>query len=186
VGPNSDLEAETMLAYELGHRIRLPGSWELDTALFYDDYSTLIGLQTPLLPWTDEGSGETYGAELSASWRSGASWVVEGSYSWLDVEIEGPVLLQAEETAVPQSLAQLRSSWRATSALELHGALYYVDRIVQPRIDSYERLDLGVTWRPRTGIELGFWGQNLLESEHAETSAVAIPRSLYGMITIDL
>ena len=33
VGPNSDLEAEKMLAYELGHRIRLGGSWELDTAL---------------------------------------------------------------------------------------------------------------------------------------------------------
>jgi iron complex outermembrane receptor protein len=184
VGPNPELDAETMLAYELGHRIRLGGSWELDTALFYDD-STLIGLTSPIRPWTDDGSGTAYGAELAASWQPSSGWVVEGAYSWLDVDIEGPIL-QTEENAVPSNLAQLRTSWQANPSLELHGALYYVDRISGQRIDAYERLDLGVTWRLRPGLVLGVWGQNLLEAEHAEASAVAIPRSVYGMITFDL
>src|SRR5688572_1354758 len=91
VGPNSELEAEEMLAYELGHRIRLSGDWELDTALFYDDYSTLIGIVSPLQPWTDTGSGQVYGAEIAASWKPASRSIVEAAYSWLDVEVDGPI-----------------------------------------------------------------------------------------------
>ena len=185
VGPDDDLEPEQMVAYEVGHRIRLGAEWELDTALFYNDYSTLIGIVSPLVPWSDEGSAETYGAELAASWRPLPRLRLDGSYSWLQVDVDGPVA-PTEETSVPENLAQLRSSWDLSDAFELHGALYYTDRLREQRIDAYERLDVGVTWRPRVGLELSLFGQNLLESEHAEGSAVAIPRGVQALLTVDL
>ena len=43
-----------------------------------------------------------------------------------------------------------------------------MDEIPRYNIDSYLRLDLGMTWRPNATTELGFWGQNLLESTHEE------------------
>jgi hypothetical protein len=73
-----------------------------------------------------------------------------------------------------------------SSGLELHGAIYYTDRLRQQSIDAYERLDVGVTWRLRRSVELALWGQNLLEEEHAETSAEAIPRGGFLQITLDL
>ena len=185
VGPNDDLEAEEMLAYELGHRIRLGGAWELDTALFYDDYRTLIGIVSPIQPWSDEGSGQVYGAEIAASWKPSSRSMVEASYSWLDVTVEGPIL-DTEERSVPQNLAQLRASFQASAGLEVHGALYYTDRLLQQNIDAYERLDLGVTWRVRRSVELALWGQNLLEEEHAETTAEAIPRGGFLQVTLNL
>jgi outer membrane receptor protein involved in Fe transport len=65
-----------------------------------------------------------------------------------------------------------------TPELEMSGALYYVDELGAQAIDAYERFDLGLTWAPTKQVELALWGQNLLEEEHAEASAVAIPRGV--------
>ena len=50
----------------------------------------------------------------------------------------------------------------------MHQGLYFVDEIPQYGIDSYMRLDLGMTWRPNLTTEVGLWGQNLLEPRHEE------------------
>jgi iron complex outermembrane recepter protein len=50
-------------------------------------------------------------------------------------------------------------------------------------------LDLGVTWRPTKALELGIFGQNLLDGNHPEftsyktTVLTEIPRSIMGRIT---
>jgi iron complex outermembrane receptor protein len=185
VGPDPELESEEMVAYELGHRIRPGRGWEIDTALYWNDTSRLIAVASPIMPWSDEGAAETLGGSVTTSWRPSSRWLLDASYSWLDLEVEGPIS-QAEEGSSPEQLAQLRSSFTAGRGVEVHGAVYYVDRLPQQNIDAYERLDLGVTWRPRSALEVAVWGQNLLEAEHAEASAVAIPRSVYGMISLDL
>jgi iron complex outermembrane receptor protein len=185
VGPDPDLDAEDVLAYELGHRIRPSPEWEIDTALFFNDFSTLIAIQSPILPWSDQGTAEVYGAEVASWWRPSGRFWLEASYSFLDVAIEGPVQ-PSEEDSVPRNLAQLRASFDVTDEIGIHGALYYVDRLRQQGIDDYERLDLGASWVPQDGLEVALWGQNLLDAEHAETSAVAIPRGVHLTLTLDL
>jgi hypothetical protein len=50
-------------------------------------------------------------------------------------------------------------------------------------------MDFGVTWRPTKSLELGIFGQNLLDGNHAEftnyktTVLTEIPRSIMGRIT---
>jgi len=183
VGPNDELDAEEMVAYELGYRVRPHETWEVDVSAYYDDFSTLIGIVSPLEPWSDGGTAEVKGVDVSSFWKPAPRFLLEGSYSYIDVEIGGTIL-PTEENAVPQNLAQLRSSWGMTQELEVGGAVYFVDRLEAQGIDSYERLDVGLTWGPRKEVELALWGQNLLEEQHAEASAVAIPRGVQFRVTL--
>jgi len=179
-----DLDVERLVAYELGHRLWIRDGWALDTSLFYHDYSSLVSVPPATLGrFTDAGSGETYGLDVTSSWRMGDRARVEASYSWLEVQIRGPVL-QFEEDRAPQHLAQLRTSWDLRENLEAHGAIYHVDWLPGLDVDANERLDLGLTWRPRPGLELAAWGQNLLDEAHREASTVEIPRSFYAHLTV--
>ena len=175
VGPNAELDAEEMLAYELGYRVRPHETWEIDVSAYYDDFSTLIGIVSPLEPWSDGGTAEVWGIDVSSFWKPAPRFVLEGSYSFIDVGIGGTIQ-PAEENATPRNLAQLRSTWGMNGQLELSGALYYVDELEAQGVDAYERLDVGLTWSPWKQVELALWGQNLLDEEHAEASNVAIPR----------
>jgi hypothetical protein len=57
-------------------------------------------------------------------------------------------------------------------------------------IPSYVRLDVGMVWRPTRWMELGIWGQNLLQDRHAEFPSLKssvqteIPREVLGKITL--
>jgi hypothetical protein len=57
-------------------------------------------------------------------------------------------------------------------------------------IPSYVRADLGLIWSPRKWLEVGIWGENLLQSEHVEFSSqetpalTEIPRSVLAKVTV--
>jgi iron complex outermembrane receptor protein len=175
---SDELEVEELIAYELGHRWR-SGRWLLSTSLFYNDYATLIGLPTRSIGrFTDAASGVTQGAEVWAAVSLGERWRAELAWSALDVEIDGPVS-PFEETSTPRRMAHLLSFLDLGSSVELDGALYWVDEIPSQGIDDYLRLDLGVTWQPDPAWRLALRGQNLLDPDHREATAIEIPRSGY-------
>src|SRR5690606_17281107 len=65
---NDQLRAEKLLAWELGHRIRLNDRWALDTNLFYNDYQRLIGVPPTVFgQFTDAGAGATWGGSLAVT-----------------------------------------------------------------------------------------------------------------------
>jgi iron complex outermembrane receptor protein len=178
---DEDLGVEELLAYELGHRWR-SDRWALSTALFYNDYRSLIALPRGAIgSFSDAASGESYGVELSATVRPTARWRLELAWNWLETEIDGPVA-QFEDGGAPEQMAQLRSYFDLTPSIELDGALYFVDHLPARQVDSYLRLDVGVTWRPGPEWRLVLRGQNLLEPSHREGSAVEIPRN--GMVGV--
>jgi outer membrane receptor protein involved in Fe transport len=112
-------------------------------------------------------------------------WKLEGSYSRLQTRIDGPVL-PYEETGTPKALAQLRSYYDINADLELNAAVYHVGEAAFNGIPAYTRADLGITWRPRPGMELSAWGQNLLDASHREASAAEVPRGVYLQVAFDL
>ncbi len=204
---NPDGAAEELTAYELGYRIEATKRLSFDVAGFYNDYNDLVGqvqgtprfettpapahLVSPL-HYQNSQSAETYGTELSARWQVVDHWRLMGSYSWLHMRLRPD---ESSEGDSPQHQFQIRSYLDLPHQVELSGALYFVDRIsslsAQTRlpISSYVRLDLGVTWRPAPSLELGLWGQNLLEDRHAEFNSVRtrlrteVPRGVMGKIT---
>lgn len=176
---DQDLQAERLLSKEAGYRVRLGERWVLDASVFHNEFKRLIGVPPTVFgQFTDEASGTTWGGEASLSAQVTPRWKLEGSYSRLHTRIDGPVL-PYEETATPESLAQLRSSFDVTEDLELNAAAYHVGEAPFNDIPAYTRADLGLTWRPRPGLSLSAWGQNLLDSSHREASAAEVPRGVY-------
>ena len=183
VSGSEAMRPEELLAYELGHRIQLGSRWVLESSLYFNDYRRLIEPAATIFgPFTDVGSGHTYGVELSSTAQLTAHWRMEGSYSWQRVRIDGPVY-RFEEQSTPRNLAQLRSTLDINDAWEFNGAVYYVDRIPQLNIDAYTRLDLGFTWHVNPHLRLEVWGQNLFDANHAEASGAQVPRSVFGSLS---
>jgi iron complex outermembrane receptor protein len=181
---NDALPVEKLTAWELGYRVQPDPRWSLDASVFYNDYDRLVSVPPGIFgEFNALGSGTTRGAELVATWQPIDAWRLEGAASWLDIEIDGPVL-QFDETSSPRRMAQLRSYLDLGEDLEFNAALYHVDEIVRSNIDSYQRLDLGITWRASERTELALWGQNLTEADHAEASGAQVPRGVYLQATL--
>ncbi|HYC57798.1 MAG TPA: TonB-dependent receptor [Candidatus Binatia bacterium] len=181
---NPDLKSEKLLAYELGHRVRLTPSLTLDTALFYNDYWDIIFVPKGTLgEFTDEGTAETFGGELSVQWRALDRWVLDTSYSYVQVQIHGPILPQ-DQSEAPHHQIKVLSAFDVTDDIELNTGIYFVDQRPASGADAYVRLDQGMTWRATESIELSLWGQNLLDDRHREASAnVQAERAVYVAAT---
>ena len=203
--PNS--ATENLLAYEVGYRVEPVRNLSFDLTSFYNVYDNLlvqvanptvieISPSPPHLlissTYMNAGSGDTYGVELSSQWRMIENWRLTASYSWL-----GTRLTPASDFAQsPQQQIQVRSYLDLPCHLELNGGIYLVGRSTAPiatgfdEIPSYVRADLGLIWSPRKWLEVGVWGQNLLQSEHIEFAAqqtpalTEIPRSVLAKVTL--
>ncbi|MGH8030619.1 MAG: TonB-dependent receptor plug domain-containing protein, partial [Arenimonas sp.] len=56
VSGDDSLRPEKLTAWEFGHRMRIGEDWVVDTALFHNDYTRLIGVQPAIFgPFTDAG-----------------------------------------------------------------------------------------------------------------------------------
>jgi iron complex outermembrane recepter protein len=177
---NKDLDAERLIAYELGHRFRASPALMLETAVFFNDYSRLIFVTDPIIggQFTSGGSGRSYGGELELSWRATDRWRLAGGYGYASVTVRGPIL-RSEEGSHPRHMAHLRSFLDIRPNLELNAVLQYVDDMPAVQVPDYTRLDLGITWRPGGTWELSVWGQNLLHSSHREATFREFERSFY-------
>jgi iron complex outermembrane receptor protein len=185
VAGDDSLKTEKLTAYELGHRIRFGDTLTVETAAFFNDYTRIIAAPPGIFgTFTEAGDGETFGADVSVSWRPFEHWRLEGSYSWLRTQIHGPVYT-IEEGSTPERLGQLRSNFDLGENVELNGAVYYVDSIPRMDHDAYTRVDLGVTWRPAPHVELALWGQNLFDGRHLEASGAQVPRTVYVQASFD-
>jgi iron complex outermembrane receptor protein len=204
---NPNLDAEKVIAYELGYRIEPNPRLSFDLACFYNRYRDLDAV-TPgppsfetspdpphvLLPsvWQNALSAENYGTELSVHWQVTRPWRLSGGYTWLHMHVHPNPALNGES---PGQQAQIHSYLDLSSRWELNGSAYYVGTVAPPvgaghvDIPSYIRLDVGVVWRPTPPLEIGLWGQNLTDPRHAEfanrNSAVLtqVPRSFLIRIT---
>jgi|SRR5579862_2251912 len=201
---NEDAQSEKLNAYELGYRIQPNKRLSFDLAGYYNQYDDLLRfvpgqsfLQGPIeiLPQSvkNSGSAETFGGELYAQWKPLDNWRLGASYSLLHVN------LHPNDRAFqgnPQQMFKMNSYLDLTPNLEFNSALYYMDQqtaeagLSTATIPSYVRLDVGMVWRPMKWMEVGVWGQNLLQDRHAEFPSLKssvqteVPREVLGKITL--
>jgi iron complex outermembrane recepter protein len=207
INPNPNLRSETLLSYEAGYRVEPLKNLSFDVAGYYNVYHDLI-VYVPGTPYfnpnpppgyivvpvatQNSGSGDTYGMELSAQWKPRDNWRLVASYSLFEQRLQPSAYLPHN---APEQQVQLQSYLDLTSTVEFNGTVSYVDSVTslnisQPTpIPSYVRLDLGLVWRPAKSLELGIWGDNLLQSRHQEfasdttTLLTEVPRSVMAKIT---
>lgn len=208
IEPNPNLKSEILVAYELGYRIEPVERLSFDAAAYYDDYDGLVDyvlgpvtfnptpfpghpVQTVLSQ--NGGDGDNYGGEVSAQWQPLDNLRIIASYSLLKAQMSPA---SAVSVNAPQQQAQLRAYFDIMSSLQINGMISYVDRVTTVNIatpttvPAYTQLDLGLVWHPIKSVELGIWGQNLLQPHHLEftsdtpTYPVEIPRSVLAKITV--
>jgi iron complex outermembrane receptor protein len=182
---NPALDAEEVMSYELGYRNLITEDFSVDVAGFYNRYEDLVSLPPDLAnsQFSNDGTADTYGAEVAVDWRVAANWRLRGGYSYTEVDVGGPVN-DFEEGESPHNMAQLVSYLDVTEDIELNAGAYYVDRVPFQDIDDYLRLDVGITYRVSPTCEVALWGQNLLDQRHREFSGSEVERSAYLTVTL--
>ena len=212
------LQSETLVAYEIGYRAQPHPRFSLDVTAFVNSYdglrATINQYDTTTLPsylqvvstLVNGINGETYGAEMAATWQAADRWRLSATYSWLEenLHMAPSVLSGAGQTArvsAPEQQVMLRSSWNLTSKVDFDLGLRFVGGFSgsganQPgnaypsKVESYFSLDTRLAWRVSPHWELSLVGQNLLEAAHREfnpafltTVAAQVPPSVFGKVT---
>ncbi len=186
---NPDYDSEELIAYELGHRIKLSDRLSLDTAGFinsYDNLSTLEGgapyLSLNPLPahivaplyFSNQMDGTTYGIEASATYQPTDRWKLIAGYTYIDLQLHTDrssrdlATEASTESSTPQNQFHLRSFLDLPCNLELDMGVYAVQSVDAFDIPSYVRLDTRLGYRPNERMELSVGFQNVLDDRHPE------------------
>jgi iron complex outermembrane recepter protein len=204
------LPSENVIAYELGLR-GLVTKWLIfDLATFYNQYSNrhthepgtafLESDPPPLhevLPTVTRSyiTGETHGAELSATFEPASMWKVTTGYTLFEIHLHAAPSSQDFSTALesegssPRHQFQVRSQLNLPHHLEFDQDVYYLGPLAGPEIPRYTRVDARVGWRGAESWDVSVGGRNLLDPRHFEfgsgdlVSATQVGRSLYGKFT---
>jgi iron complex outermembrane receptor protein len=198
---NPDMVSEKLIAYEFGYRVQPINQLKLDLTAFYNDYDDLRTLE-PTTPGPVSPSrvanklfGESYGTEVSATAQLTKRWRLQGSYSYLEVQLHrkagslDTTTEKATEGSSPRNQFFVRSLFDLGWNIEFDSTLRYVDVLPAPKIPSYLTLDLRLAWSPRQNLEFAVVGQNLLDDRHPEfaptfvgTQKTEVERSVYGTV----
>lgn len=181
---DEQVEAENMIAYELGYRSQTSDRFAWDVSTYINAYENIIGSTDGMpifgpgyiiMPTMigNQGRGLGYGMELTGQWTVNDAWRISGWYSVsiLDFEAQpgsNPYIVIGTGQSVPHNQVQFRSQWDLGNHWELDAALRYMDAMVSPSVPSYITMDLRLGWRPSKNVEVALVGQNLLDDHHPE------------------
>jgi iron complex outermembrane receptor protein len=180
---SDDVVSETVLAYELGYRVKPSATLSLDVATSYNIYDDLTttestgdpGDRNSFIVYDNHMSGETYGVELAAHWNATEDWRLGAGYTFTQIQLhrdrpETEIRQEREEGNSPHNQFHLGSYLDLPQGLQFDTHLYYVDNLPALDIPAYFRLDARFGWHITDDLELSLVGQNLLDSHHLEFS----------------
>ncbi len=185
---NEDLEPETVIAYEIGYRVRAMERLFLDFTGYYNDYDKVLSdtaspPEMTLQPFphlvlplnaANGDSAEIFGFEVAADWQPLDWWKLKGTYSWLEAKREMEEIRGLVGSS-PRNQVSLRSTMDLSKHIEWDLWLRYVDELPEIDVDDYVTLDARLAWMPTPKLELALVGQNLIESSHLENDPFSWP-----------
>ena len=160
------LDDEKMDAFELGWRTRPKDNLLIELSLYHYDTKDSVFSGPPIYSTSNV---KTTGGELTFDYRPSHIWHLQGGYSYSRGKKDGVV-----QEDFPESMANVSSHLRVRDDLIFSQSLYYTgDRTIPSAyneipLDDYLRLDLGLIWRPDESLEIGLFGRDLLDPDHAE------------------
>ena len=163
---DSTLDDEKMDAYEIGWRNRPNDNLLIELSLYHYDSQDAVFSGPPIYTTSNV---ETSGGELTFDFSPSRAWHLQGGYSYSRGKKDGVV-----QEDFPESMANLSSHLKVRDDLIFTQSLYYTgDRTIPSAynpipLDDYLRLDLGLVWRPDESLEIGLFGRDLLDPDHAE------------------
>lgn len=184
--PNPDLKAERTTNVELGYGGDL-GPVTLEGAVFYSRVEDLI--QSVVYDNSDPanmisqqqnvGKGTFKGLELAAGWEVSDRLGLTANYTWIDADIEDPLIAGLRITDIPAHKLYLALDWQATDILtltpsvEVYGPRWSDPAAGQPRGTSpsyvYSRMggfglaNLSASWKVSENAAVDFGIRNLFD-----------------------
>jgi iron complex outermembrane recepter protein len=186
---NPNVKDEGLNAFEAGYRATITKTLTADFAAYYNHYDHQETTEpaapffedTPapphyVLPSTYENLmyGETHGIEISANWRPASRWTLSPGYAFEQIHMhlkpgsQDTTSVAEAQGASPVHSAQLRSHLRLWRGLGWDASAYFVDRLTDPAVASYTRVDTQLVWSLGEGATISFVGQNLAQDHHEE------------------
>jgi len=203
--PNPHPKSETVLAYEVGYRVMPKAKMSVDLTGFYNHYDHLSTNTPVLVPglapmgmaieWGNGALGETYGAEMSATYIPWQRWKVHGSYSffrgnWAPSRADETANSSFTPGTSPTHQFQIRSTLNLLRSVRMDTSFFYAGEWANATVPSYPRLDNTIEWDATRKVSFQFVVQNALQPRHVEfySSNIMQPgeyveRSIYGKTT---
>jgi iron complex outermembrane receptor protein len=207
--PNPEFEAERLVAYEAGYRVRPVGPVYVTVSAFYNHLDNVLSTDllpaffetTPppnrrILPVTFRNGlqGNSHGVELTGEVRPLPWWRWTAGYSFLRIQMtrkQGSTDVSQErryEGLSPRHQVQVRSSLDLPKEVALDWFFRYVSALPAGPIPEYGTSNLRLAWPIGTGFELAVVGENLHRRRHVEWPSGAganaqVERSVYVNLT---
>jgi iron complex outermembrane recepter protein len=186
---SSNYEAENIIAYEAGYRIKPSRNSLIDIATFYNEYNNLRtfecdNVSCSLSTIGNLGKGKSFGAEITAKLQAMDNWRLEAGYDFLKIDLKTKIgsndrsataRLTNVEGQSPEGQFRLRSNFNITPKIEFDNIFYYVDALPLSGstngvngVPSYFRLDTRVGYLVNSNIDLSVGVQNITDKRHQE------------------
>lgn len=200
---------ETVVGYEAGYRNLVSNTFSLDIAAFHNRYNHLLSLE-PLTPLTENNGGvtatidpfinlngvkgSTSGVEIAPDWKPRAWWRLQGSYSFLRMDMRtiatshDATTVPSLEGSSPHHQVRVQSWFDLMRNMEFTATWRYVSALPAIAVDGYNTADARFAWRAVPRVEFAVTAQNLLQPHHGEFSGdpgpvVGIKRSIFASLT---
>jgi iron complex outermembrane receptor protein len=184
-----DVNAQTLIAYELGYRGWLFEKLQAGVNLFWMQYDDVTGLSTTLGPptllhteFTNYGRASLYGAEVDLQYKATDKLTLLGNYTYQQLNWNASTgFVESDLISPPKHKFMLGARYDLTDDFRTSAHLYYVDATKSPdpsnpffprHNDPYFRLDLRAEhdlWDDRSVLAVGV--RNLLDKSHSEGSS---------------
>jgi len=197
---NQDLDSESFLVWELGHRFTPSSKFFLDTTVFYTqsddmisygyDRNTIYPSVSPLphlqldLDLQNSEAYSAYGLELNAVYIPLPWWKLQGWYTFFrddfNFEAQGEdAFADINGQMSPRHQISLRSSIDLPHDVELDIMGRYISELPAVDVPDYATIDARLGWLINKNTEIALVGKNLLQTRHIESGAGI----LYGQAT---
>ncbi len=196
--PGGYFLSETVVAYELGYRLRPAENVSFSIATYYNIYDNLRSINTNPTPpsnfiFANDQKANSWGVEISGNVIAADWWRLRGGYTYMDKKFtykSANVLPTASsiEALDPLNQAMIQSIMNLPGHLQLDITGRYVDDIVTPfttttSVNAYTTFDVRFAWE-HAGYTISLHGQNLASSDHAEFGQRQLPRNVAAKLTI--
>jgi iron complex outermembrane receptor protein len=187
-----DFISETLVAYELGYRIRPLSNLSLSLAGYYNVYDNLYSVEA--LPGTQTyhiqngGQGHSVGFELSGNYQPFQWWQLRGGYTYFHKEIKDKPGHHADYSGLgldPEHQALIQSIINLPYNFQFDVVGRYVSHISgNPGVPDYLAADVRLAYVYHK-FELAVVGK-VFDDHHSEFSNTYIPPNGYLKVTCRL
>lgn len=206
---NRQFFSEQLLGYEAGYRAAVDPKVYIDISIFLNSYDHLLSVETGapfpesspppphvVVPFLFRNGilGATDGIEIAPDWSPTKWWRLEGSYSYLHMDLKKRTgstdasTVASTEGSSPHHQVVIQSFLNLPKRFEFDQTYRYVSALPAQKVGSYGTADLRLGWHLNRYFEISLDGENLLQPQHAEFAGdpegfVLVKRSAYVKLT---